>query len=727
MQARAARTVGVGAVGALLGLLGAMPAAAQYSSRASARSAAMGGVTVAMGDDGLAVFNNPALLAGIDQNRLGFTFGELYATDLKDNLLAYQLPVTYQHALAIGWQNGGLSDEELQFNSNYFALGYGFLLRKGLGIGLSANYLRESVDLDEGTVSDWTGWTADLGARFQPLPNLSAGLALRNVFNLDVRHESGRRERLAENTQSWVVGAAYHPLPELLVAADLDDRLHLGAEYTFLGLVSAQGGIEQQLRSIYGEEADGTTFSLGASVRYKGLRLDVAHVLPPVLPSTTRFTLGAEFTLSPSKISIAQTDLEPVYASQVRSYVDRPVGTTKLVSKDDEPLSARLGLFIPGFMAAPTEREIVLRPKETKEIDLNALFSNDILALIEDRPAQAEVLVSYETKSRTRTERARSQIFLYRPGAISWADLRAAAAFVTAQDPVVSVFARAIAQGSDVAGTGSSLRNLQTAMRVFNALGEYGITYVPDPNNPFATMSEEREAVDQVQYPRQLLGSRTGDCDDTSVLYCALLENLGIPTAFLDGPGHILMLFDTGLHARNAQTLALDESFYVVRGERVWIPVETTMVGRPFMEAWAEGAAIWGRWKENPQARFAEVQEAWQVYQPALPAGEAPAYNPPTAAAVDGRVRADMDTLGVWQKTYLEEKFLKPLQESGEETGQEPDTSKTQLGKAEALPSHATQYARKTVDARADGRRIAGLAGRSRHVYWYPIPKEGES
>lgn len=651
---------------AALGLLAlaALPAAAQYSARSSARSAAMGGVSTAIADDGLAVFHNPGALAGIDQQNLGFTFGELYATGLTENLLGYQLPVTYRHALGFGWQNSGIDDAELAFNSNYFGLGYGYLVRKGLGVGITANYLREAVDLDAGTVSEWTGWTADLGARYVPNDRFSAGIAFKNVLNLDVRHETGRRERLAENTDSWLLGAGYRPLPELLLAADLDDRIHLGAEYFFRGLVGAQAGFQRPLRDIYGEDADGNTYSLGASVHYKGLRFDVAHLLPPVLPSSTRFTLGAEFTLSPAKVSIAKTDLEPVYASQVRSYADRPVGTTKLVSKNDEPLSARLALYIPGFMEAPTEREIVLRPKETRDVDLNALFSSELMTLAEDRPAQAEVRVSYETKSRTRTERARSQIFLYRPGAISWADLSAAAAFVTVQDPAVSGFARAVALGTDEAGSGASLRNLYTAMRVFDTLGEYGITYVPDSNNPFNRVSETREAVDQVQYPRQLLVSRTGDCDDTSVLYCAMLENLGVPTAFLDGPGHILMLFDSGLHARNHQVLSVDESYYVVRGERVWIPVETTYLGRSFTEAWAEGAAIWARWKDNPEARFVEVQEAWRLYQPALPAGDAPAVEPPAADRVAVRVTADMDTLRAWQQSYLEEKYLRPLEEA---------------------------------------------------------------
>ena len=70
--------------------------------------------------------------------------------------------------------------------------------------------------------------------------------------------------------------------------------------------------------------------------------------------------------------------------------------------------------------------------------------------------------------------------------------------------------------------------------------------YVPDPNKPFSARQRHARRGRPGAVPAQLLASRTGDCDDMSVLYCALLENLGVPTAFLDGPGHILMLFDTG-------------------------------------------------------------------------------------------------------------------------------------------------------------------------------------
>jgi hypothetical protein len=655
------------AVSALL--LAAVPAiaGAQFDPLIGARAQALGGAFVSIADDAHALYWNPGALGGRDQQEINSTFGKMYSTDLSDNDLVYSLPFALHHGIGLGWRSGGLDDAELSFGSNLFSVGYGYKLDMGLGIGGSASYLTESVSLDDGTVSEWNGWGGNLGVIYRkPRGIWSVGAVLRDLGNFNVSHENGTREELAGASSGLVMGGSVKPIPELLFAADLDDQIHLGAEYSYRGMFAVQGGFKRLLRKTYGESADGNTWSLGASARWKGLKFDFAHVLPPVLPASNRVSLGLEFSLSPSKIAIDEASVDNVYASQAIRYLENPVGRAKLVSKSDEPISARLALYVPDYMVAPTEVEIVLRPKETKEIDLNAIFSPEIMALLEDRPAQAEVLVSYQTKNRRRTERVRTQLFVYKPGAISWAELGSAAAFVTAQDPTVAGFARQVAQDTDVAGQGANLRNIYSAMWVFNALGEYGITYVPDANNPFATMRDDRDAVDQVQYPRQLLTSQTGDCDDTSVLYCSMLENLGIGTAFLDGPGHILMLFDTGLHARNRQVLAVDEDLYVVRGDRVWVPVETTLLGQPFTEAWLEGAAIWSRWQDNPDSRLVEVQRAWLDYQPLLPPGEAPVIDAPAGELVGVRVQADMDTLRLWQRAYLEEKFLKPLEEASD-------------------------------------------------------------
>jgi hypothetical protein len=200
-----------------------------------------------------------------------------------------------------------------------------------------------------------------------------------------------------------------------------------------------------------------------------------------------------------------------------------------------------------------------------------------------------------------------------------------------------------------------------TAMRLFGALSGYGITYVPDPNTPFSSVSDTKSAVDQVQYPRGLLASRTGDCDDMSVLYCTGARERRIPTAFLDGPGHILMMFDSGLHPRNALALSVDDDLYVVDGERVWIPVETTMIGKSFVDAWSEGAAIYQRWKSASDFHVTPIEAAWAEYIPSLPETPAPNVTAPPAEMVDRRFAADLDSLKAWQAAYLKQKFLEPL------------------------------------------------------------------
>lgn len=644
----------------------APPAHAQFEETMGARAQAMGGTFVGFADDGYALFWNPGALSWVGHQELSATssVGDFYAPTLGDKGLLYHFPITDYHALGLGWRHAGLSDDDLGFDSDLFVFGYGLRFGRRFGVGASARYLREAANLDGERVSDWSGWTGDLGFQYRSGDRWSAGVLLRNLNNLSVSHTQGQKERLAQNTQSWIAGMAFRPRSNLTLAAALDDRLHFGAEYAWQKAFALQGGVQRTVRSIYGESSDGNTYSLGASVRYFGFKLDVARLFPPVLPPTNRVSLGVEFQLSPSRVRVERAQLDPVFASYAKRYADKPVGKARLTSRADTPLATRLSLFVPGYMVAPTEKEVVLRPKETKEFDLNAIFSPDILRLAEDRPAQAELKVSYQNKSRTRTERARTQFFLYKPGAITWNDLRSAAAFVTTQDPAVSDFARELLKGADQGLLEGNLRNLYVAMRVFDALSAYGITYVPDPNNPFSRVSATRDAVDEVQYPRQLLASKTGDCDDTTVLYCSLLENLGVPTAFFDGPGHILMMFDSGIHPRNRLSLSVDEDLTVVRDDRVWIPVETTMIGKSFQAAWNEGAEIFRRWKDNPEARVALLSDGWAEYQPTLPLGDPPTIRMPDAGDVNRRTAADLDTLRGWQQTFLAVNYLEPLKKS---------------------------------------------------------------
>src|SRR5262249_34019326 len=174
---------------------------------------------------------------------------------------------------------------------------------------------------------------------------------------------------------------------------------------------------------------------------------------------------------------------------------------------------------------------------------------------------------------------------------------------------------------------------------IFDALGTLGITYVSDPNNPYSTIAETPEAVDAVSYPRETLARRTGDCDDTTVLLAALLGNVGISTQFVDVPGHLFLLVDTGIHERNRLSLAVDESRYVVADDEVWIPLETTAIKEGFPRAWEIGAEAYASWSRRGKLALASVQEAQTRFEPAEVSGDA--AGPQVEEGVGARRGAD--------------------------------------------------------------------------------------
>jgi hypothetical protein len=127
---------------------------------------------------------------------------------------------------------------------------------------------------------------------------------------------------------------------------------------------------------------------------------------------------------------------------------------------------------------------------------------------------------------------------------MTWDDNRKASAFVTARDPAVMRFSKNIS--GMIRGKGSRAINpdLLQAIGLFESLGLYGLNYVVDPRTPYTELSRQREWIDFIQFPRQTLEYRAGDCDDLSILYCALLESVGI--IFPDYPS------DTGDQAINS-------------------------------------------------------------------------------------------------------------------------------------------------------------------------------
>jgi tetratricopeptide (TPR) repeat protein len=120
--------------------------------------------------------------------------------------------------------------------------------------------------------------------------------------------------------------------------------------------------------------------------------------------------------------------------------------------------------------------------------------------------------------------------------------------------------------------------------------------------------------MDFLQFPRQTLEYRSGDCDDLSILYCSLLESVGVETAFMTIPGHIFMAFALPMAPAQAARSFYRSGLFVEAEGKAWIPVEVTLVQAGFLNAWLRGAQGW--YDAGKEARIYPVHAAWTVFEP---------------------------------------------------------------------------------------------------------------
>lgn len=159
-------------------------------------------------------------------------------------------------------------------------------------------------------------------------------------------------------------------------------------------------------------------------------------------------------------------------------------------------------------------------------------------------------------------------------------------------------------------------RKVLTAIALYEALCQYGVKYMVDPKSSYASLSKDAFAIDFVQFPQQTLQYRGGDCDDLTVLYCALFESLGIPTAFITIPGHIYMAFSLGMRPEEAQRSFQHPEDIISIGDTTWFPLEVTSLDGKFLEAWQLGAREWRDSSAAGQAILYPTSEAWATYEP---------------------------------------------------------------------------------------------------------------
>jgi tetratricopeptide (TPR) repeat protein len=316
-------------------------------------------------------------------------------------------------------------------------------------------------------------------------------------------------------------------------------------------------------------------------------------------------------------------------------YDNNPVAKIKLHNWENRPVEdIKLSSFVKQYMDNPKESEGPTRidPGEEKEVDLFGLFTNKLLEISEGSKVSTLITLTYTFRGKQTTIERIETMRVHGRNAMTWDDDRKAGAFVTAKDAAVLKFAKNTAGISRSKGTRAINANLQVAMAMHQALALYGMQYVVDPTTPYVEFSKESTAIDFLQFPKQSLEFKAGDCDDLSILYCALLESVGIETAFVTIPGHIYMAFSLDMVPEKARRSFLQPDELIFMDNKSWVPVEVTEIEGGFLKAWQAGAKQWRENQSKDQAAFYPVHEAWQVYEPTGFPGESVSITLPADA-----------------------------------------------------------------------------------------------
>ena len=379
----------------------------------------------------------------------------------------------------------------------------------------------------------------------------------------------------------------------------------------------------------------GPTFSLGLGVSYRyffglfqgieialgtGFRFpstQAARAPVEQAPSVVRPEPLVEETTGLELQELSFSEIFPVFH---KYYDDHPVGTAVLYNGASVPATnIKVTLEIKPYMTAPKTcmAPQELQPGDSGQVELTALFSEkEILQVTEGTKASAEINWEYAVNGQKRSGKTVETVRILNRNVMTWEDDRRAAAFITSLDPAVLTFSKNVSGMVKAKSGGAVNPNLLTAIALYEALCQYGMAYSVDPKKiPYADRSQDATAVDFLQFPQQTLEYKSGDCDDLTILFCALFESISIDTAFITVPGHIYMAFSLGTTPEEARKSFQVPDDLVYQADKAWVPIEVTMLDGKFLEAWQAGAKEWREADARQLAAFYPTHDAWQIYE----------------------------------------------------------------------------------------------------------------
>jgi sugar lactone lactonase YvrE/tetratricopeptide (TPR) repeat protein len=422
-------------------------------------------------------------------------------------------------------------------------------------------------------------------------------------------------------------------------------------------------------------------------------------------------------TFNRAPVEISSVTLGNIFAANYKWYLKNSIGKVTVTNNVNVPFqNVKVTFKLKDYMDFGFDTEIKkLEPKQTVEIPLIATLNNKVLEVTEDTPIQAEFSLNYFEDGQARTVSLTKPLRLYSRNAITWQDTRKIANFVTYKDEPIKNFKAAVSTDFKNRKAAALNPNIVKALKIWNALGEYGVKFAANPANPFENAHDDPNCpVDYTQYPRETLKRKTGQCSDLTSLYAALLADNEVRAALLDYPGHITLMLDT--EADDAAEAGLPADLLVEHDGTMWLPVEVTLVGKPFYEAVSKAAYSYKAEAGKGRVKIIDVDKAFEEYEPVTmpPTDFVPVL--PDAEALAKRYDEQIGVLAKDRYQFLSKLYAEQLKKNPDDVDAQLQLGIVELqfgGRDEAVAAFNKVVARdaKNVAALNNLGSIAFLAG----------------
>ena len=509
-----------------------------------------------------------------------------------------------------------------------FGLAYSYKASPKINVGLSLRYFTQEFETqfilpvfgdtnyimtDSKTETD-NFWKGDIGISYSPIKQLLFSVGSTNLFSFGENDLSdGNKQYSIKRDKAAQFGVSYNPLNkfELNFIYETNKSLQAGFNTYFkfvnqnigFGLTAFHDEFQTPYFAgiipavSYSNNLFGITLS---GVKYFSDR-NATQLLSKLSEegltniinnrySFDKAILTATFVLNTIKVqSVQLLDVEvlnDIYPTFGEYYLDYPFAIGKVVNLTKDPVVvkpfSRIEGMNPDNIQSP---EIMISGNDTVEVKFYTLVPE---TFSEKKPEISYADFYVSTSNDEPDDQFQKAVLIN--GNNSWDGIVSNLKYFIKRDQNFSLaYVKGIISKykAELDTLPNVLYNFYKTKILFNEVVK-NLIYTSDP----------RASAEYVQFPNETLKLKGGDCDDLSVLFCSLLESIGIETALLDykettGIRHVNILVNTGLKPGEATLITQNDTKYFLRknddgNEEIWIPVETTSLDN-FNNAWNIG------------------------------------------------------------------------------------------------------------------------------------------